>query len=127
MIFAQTLTRFGKQTLYHGHFIPCRYPIFKWMLRGAPSPCALVETTLSHRLAKEMEAMKYRDAGVVFRQPFAILGSVSEALRYATAADQPEVVNRFMESYHRLPELLKAQQLNEAQRAAFLQAIDWKE
>ena len=81
----------------------------------------------AHRLAKEMEAMKYRDAGVVFRQPFAILGSVSEALRYATAAEQPEVVNRFMESYHRLPELLKAQQLNEAQRAAFLQAIDWKE
>ena len=81
----------------------------------------------AHRLAKEMEAMKYRDAGIVFRQPFAILGSVSEALRYATAAEQPEVVNRFMESYHRLPELLKAQQLNEAQSAAFLQAIDWKE
>ncbi|MGN0258007.1 MAG: DUF5110 domain-containing protein, partial [Bacteroides sp.] len=81
----------------------------------------------AHRLAKEMEAMKYRDAGVVFRQPFAILGSVSEALSYATAAGQPTVVNRFMESYCRLPELLKAQQLNDEQTAAFLQAIDWKE
>ena len=81
----------------------------------------------AHRLAKEMEAMKYRDAGVVFRQPFAILGSVSESLNYAAPADQPAVVNQFTASYKRLPELLQAQQLNEEQTAAFLQAIDWKE
>ena len=81
----------------------------------------------AHRLAKEMEAMKYRDAGVVFRQPFAILGSVSESLSYAKAADQPAVLNQFTASYKRLPELLKAQNLNEEQTAAFLQAIDWKE
>ena len=81
----------------------------------------------AHRLAKEMEAMKYRDAGVVFRQPFAILGSVSESLSYAKAADQPAVLNQFTASYKRLPELLKVQNLNEDQTAAFLQAIDWKE
>ena len=80
----------------------------------------------AHRLAKEMEAMKYRDAGVVFRQPFAILGSVSESLNYAASVDQPAVVNQFTASYRRLPELLKAQKLNEDQAADFLQAIDWK-
>ena len=81
----------------------------------------------AHRLAKEMEAMKYRDAGVVFRQPFAILGSVSESLNYANSSDQPAVVSQFTASYERLPELLKAQKLNEEQIAAFLQAVDWKE
>ena len=63
----------------------------------------------------------------MFHQPFAILGSVSESLNYAAPADQPAVVNQFTASYKRLPELLKAQKLNEEQTAAFLQAIDWKE
>ena len=81
----------------------------------------------AHRIAKEMEAMKYRDAGVVFRQPFGILGSVSEAMDYAKLADQPMVVSDFMASYKRLPELFKAQNQNEEQTAAFLKAIDWKE
>ena len=81
----------------------------------------------AHRIAKEMEAMKYRDAGVVFRQPFGILGSVSEAMDYAKLADQPMVVSDFMASYKRLPALLKAQNQNEEQTAAFLKAIDWKE
>ena len=81
----------------------------------------------AHRIAKEMEAMKYRDAGVVFRQPFGILGSVSEAMDYAKLADQPMVVSDFMASYKRLPELLKAQNQNEEQTAAFLKAFDWKE
>ena len=81
----------------------------------------------AHRIAKEMEAMKYRDAGVVFRQPFGILGSVSEAMDYAKLADQPMVVSDFMASYKRLPELLKAQNQNEEQTSAFLKAIDWKE
>lgn len=81
----------------------------------------------AHRIAKEMEAMKYRDAGVVFRQPFGILGSVSEAMDYAKLADQPMVVSDFMASYKLLPELLKAQNQNEEQTAAFLKAIDWKE
>ena len=81
----------------------------------------------AHRIAKEMEAMKYRDAGVVFRQPFGILGSVSEAMDYAKLADQPMVVSDFMASYKRLPELLKAQNQNEEQTAAFLKSIDWKE
>ena len=81
----------------------------------------------AHRIAKEMEAMKYRDAGVVFRQPFGILGSVSEAMDDAKLADQPMVVSDFMASYKRLPELLKAQNQNEEQTAAFLKAIDWKE
>ena len=81
----------------------------------------------AHRIAKGMEAMKYRDAGVVFRQPFGILGSVSEAMDYAKLADQPMVVSDFMASYKRLPELLKAQNQNEEQTAAFLKAIDCKE
>ena len=81
----------------------------------------------AHRIAKEMEAMKYRDAGVVFRQPFGILGSVSEAMDYAKLADQPMVVSDFMASYKRLPELLKAQKQSEEQTEAFLKAIDWKE
>ena len=81
----------------------------------------------AHRIAKEMEAMKYRDAGVVFRQPFGILVSVSEAMDYAKLADQPMVVSDFMASYKRLPELLKAQKQSEEQTEAFLKAIDWKE
>ena len=81
----------------------------------------------AHRIAKEMEAMKYRNAGVVFRQPFGILGSVSEAMDYAKLADQPMVVSDFMSSYKRLPELLKAQKQSEEQTEAFLKAIDWKE
>ena len=63
---------------------------------------------------------------VVFRQPFAILGSVSEALNYDKAVDQPQTVSGFMASYQRLPELLKAQNLDEEQSAAFLNAIDWQ-
>ena len=81
----------------------------------------------AHRIAKEMEAMKYRDAGVVFHRQFGILGSVSEALDYADAADQPMAVSDFMASYQRLPELLKAQKQNEEQIEAFLKAVDWKE
>ena len=46
---------------------------------------------------------------------------------YAKLADQPMVVSDFMASYKRLPELLKAQNQNEEQTAAFLKAIDWKE
>ena len=80
----------------------------------------------AHRIAKEMEAMKYRDAGVVFRKPFGILGSVSEALNYAKLADQPMVVSDFMASYSRLPELLKGQNLSEEQTADFLKAINWQ-
>lgn len=80
----------------------------------------------AHRVAKEMEAMKYRDAGVVFRQPFGILGSVSEALNYAKLADQPMVVSDFMASYNRLPDLLKAQNQSEEQASAFLKAICWQ-
>ena len=80
----------------------------------------------AHRIAKEMEAMKYRNSGVVFQQPFGILGSVSEALDYAKIADQPMVVSDFMASYRRLPDLLKAQNKNDEQTEAFLKAIDWK-
>ncbi|MGN1239139.1 MAG: TIM-barrel domain-containing protein [Muribaculaceae bacterium] len=80
----------------------------------------------AHRIAKEMEAMKYRNSGVVFQQPFGILGSVSEALDYAKIADQPMVVSDFMASYRRLPDLLKAQNQNDEQTEAFLKAIDWK-
>lgn len=79
----------------------------------------------AHRLCKEFEALKYRDAGIVFKAPFAILGSVNEAMYYGSVAEQHKIVSNFMESYSQLPELLKKQNQNEEQAKAFLEAIDW--
>ena len=81
---------------------------------------------ISHRMAKEMEALKYRDSGIIFRKAFGILGSLAEALNYAKVADQPLIVMDFMDSYNRLPELLVVQEQNEEQSKAFLEAVDWK-
>ena len=80
----------------------------------------------AHRLSKEFEALKYRDAGIVFKAPFAILGSVNEAMYYGSAAEQHKIVSNFMESYSQLPELLKNQNQNEEQAKAFLEAVDWQ-
>ncbi|MGM9833124.1 MAG: TIM-barrel domain-containing protein [Candidatus Limisoma sp.] len=80
----------------------------------------------AHRLGKEFEALKYRDAGIVFKAPFAILGSVSEAMYYAGTAEQQKIIADFMTSYAQLPELLKIQKQNDEQAKAFLEAIDWK-
>lgn len=80
----------------------------------------------AHRLCKEFEALKYRDAGIVFKAPFAILGSVNEAMYYGSAAEQHKIISNFMESYSQLPELLKNQNQNEEQAKAFLEAVDWQ-
>ena len=81
---------------------------------------------ISHRMAKEMQGLKYRDSGIIFRKAFGILGSLAEALNYAKVADQPLIVMDFMDSYNRLPELLVVQEQNEEQSKAFLEAVDWK-
>lgn len=81
---------------------------------------------MARRMAKEMEALKYRDARVIMKAPFAILGSVSEAMYYADPVGQPQVVKNFRDSYTRLPELLEAQKMNEDQKAAFIKAVNWK-
>lgn len=60
------------------------------------------------------------------KAPFAILGSVSEAMYYADPVGQPQVVKNFRDSYTRLPELLEAQKMNEDQKAAFIKAVNWK-
>ena len=81
----------------------------------------------AHRIGKEFEAMKYRDSGIVFKAPFAILGSVSEAMYYAKVADQPMIVADFMNSYRNLPALLKDQKQDDGQIKAFVEAVDWHE
>lgn len=80
---------------------------------------------VAHRIGKEMEALKYRKEWIVFKAPFAILGSVCEAMYYATAEKQPQIVEEFINSYTRLPELLEENGITGEDAKTFLNNINW--
>ena len=78
----------------------------------------------SRRVARSMEALKYRDAGICFKEEFGRLGSLAEAVTYAPA-NLPQAVAGFWKSYRELPEVLKRQGLNEDNTRWFLQSVGW--
>ena len=71
-----------------------------------------------------MEALKYRDAGICFKEEFGRMGSLAEAVTYAPAS-LPQAVAGFWKSYRELPEVLKRQGLNEDNTRWFLQSVGW--
>ena len=80
----------------------------------------------ARRVAKAMEALKYRDAGICFKEEFGRMGSLSEAVLYAPDR-LPALAAAFWKSYRDLPEVLKRQGLNEDNSKWFLQAVGWKQ
>jgi len=79
---------------------------------------------VSRRVARSMEALKYRDAGICFKEEFGRMGSLAEAVTYAPAS-LPQAVAGFWKSYRELPEVLKRQGLNEDNTRWFLQSVGW--
>ena len=76
------------------------------------------------RMAQAMEKLKYRDAGIVFKEEFGKMGSLSEAVMYAPER-MGELVDNFWKSYRDLPQLLQRQGLNEENQKWFLQSVHW--
>ncbi|MDR0938659.1 MAG: glycoside hydrolase family 31 protein [Mediterranea sp.] len=79
----------------------------------------------ARRVAKAMEGLKYRDAGICFKEELGRMGSLSEAVGYAPDR-LPDLVNTFWTSFRKLPEVLKNQGLNDENTNWFLQATNWK-
>ena len=79
---------------------------------------------VSRRVARSMEALKYRDAGICFKEEFGRMGSLAEAVTYAPAS-LSQAVAGFWKSYRELPEVLKRQGLNEDNTRWFLQSVGW--
>jgi prepilin-type processing-associated H-X9-DG protein len=93
------------------------YPNEKVDFNGLPAA--------AHRIAKAMEALKYRRADIWFREAFGRMGSLNEAIGYAPQ-QIPTLVSNFWESYRQLPDILKQQRLNDENVQWFLQAINYQ-
>ena len=78
---------------------------------------------LSHRMGKSIEALKYR-TGADPIDALAMLGSVNESAFY-NPDKAAELAAEFMESYRRLPEILKQQRLDEEDIQWFLAHCGW--
>lgn len=79
----------------------------------------------TRRMARAMEGLKYRDAGIVMKEEFGRMGSLSEAVIYAPE-QMPERVDEFWHSYRDLPGVLQRQGLNEDNLKWFLKAVNWQ-
>lgn len=79
---------------------------------------------VAKRVAKSMEALKYRESYICFKEELGRMGSLSEAVAYAPE-ELPTLVARFRASYDELPEVLKRQGLKEEKAAWFLQSVGW--
>ena len=77
------------------------------------------------RVAKSMEALKYRDSDICFTEEFGKMGSLSEAVVYNPAIFDT-LVSDFWNTYKDFPNVLNRQGLNEQNKAWFLQSICWK-
>lgn len=77
------------------------------------------------RVAKSMEALKYRDSYICFKEEFGKMGSLSEAIVYNPAIFDT-LVSDFWNTYKDFPNVLNRQGLNEQNKAWFLQSICWK-
>ncbi|MGI6231377.1 MAG: TIM-barrel domain-containing protein [Prevotella sp.] len=79
----------------------------------------------AHRLAKTLEALKYRQADIIFIDELALLGSISESAMYFPERHE-QLIQQFNSLYQQLPELLKRQKLNTETSEWFLKQVDWK-
>lgn len=77
------------------------------------------------RIQKTMLALKYRKAGLLFKEEFAKLESAGQQMHYYPDTFG-ETLQQFNSSYARLPEILNNLDLNDEQRRWFLESIDWK-
>lgn len=77
------------------------------------------------RVANSMEALKYRDSYICFKEEFGKMGSLSEAVVYNPAIFDT-LVSDFWNTYKDFPNVLNRQGLNEQNKAWFLQSICWK-
>ncbi len=78
----------------------------------------------SRRIAKYIEQLKYRDAGIVLSDDLGQMGSVQEAVMYAPEKFS-ELVQKFNKSYDQLPEILQSQKLDDAKSKWFLQSVGY--
>ena len=74
------------------------------------------------RMARTMTQMKFRDAGINYVEGLGEMGSLSEALRYFPD-EAAQRITQFQQNYRRLPALLDAQRMSEADKQWFLQSI----
>lgn len=79
----------------------------------------------TRRMARAMEGLKYRDAGIIFKEEFGRMGSLSEAVMYAPG-QMPERVSEFWTGFRNLPQVLQRQGLNEEHTKWFLKSVHWQ-
>ena len=79
----------------------------------------------TRRMARAMEGLKYRDAGIIFKEEFGRMGSLSEAVMYAPG-QMPERVGEFWTGFRNLPQVLQRQGLNEEHTKWFLKSVHWQ-
>ena len=77
------------------------------------------------RMARAMEGLKYRDAGIILKEEFGRMGSRSEAVMYAPG-QMPERVSEFWTGFRNLPQVLQRQGLNEEHTKWFLKSVHWQ-
>ncbi|HIZ02323.1 MAG TPA: glycoside hydrolase family 31 protein [Candidatus Bacteroides merdipullorum] len=80
----------------------------------------------TRRMARAMEGLKYRDAGIIFKEEFGRMGSLSEAVMYMPG-EMPRRVGEFWTSFRNLPQVLQCQGLNEEHTKWFLRSVNWRD
>lgn len=80
----------------------------------------------TRRMARAMEGLKYRDAGIIFKEEFGRMGSLSEAVMYMPG-EMPRRVGEFWTSFRNLPQVLQRQGLNEEHTKWFLKSVNWRD
>lgn len=92
----------------------------------AVRPCTEGFMVASKRLLKAVEALKYRDAGIVLKDELGSMASICESISY-----HPEETNRlltsFLEKYNILPSILERQGLSEENCKWFLKTVHWEQ
>lgn len=78
----------------------------------------------ARRVAKGIESLKQRDAGICLKEDLGKMGSFFEAVLY-DPEQLPALAEHFWKNYNLLPEVLKVQGLNEENTDWFLHNIDW--
>lgn len=78
----------------------------------------------AYRVAKALEALKYRSSNIVLIDELAEMGVVGEAAMYSPSR-QNEIFNRFNNLFSRLPDLLSKQELDKNTMDWFLQKVNW--
>lgn len=76
-------------------------------------------------VVKATADLKYRDAGISFRQRLACLESAGAAINYEPERFN-EIVAQFRNDYSDLPKVLEESPMSDENRAWFLKAVNWK-